>query len=682
MITDVYDIQLDGVNYRLDRDSPQPYIRQKMPLRVLNSQIVQGQDRTNFNLREDLMEWRMTDWTGGPNKRTYEQGQDNRFWQSANIDWTQPGQLRPSLRPYQINLPANFRTRVRGMIEAHGTAYLVGTNAVMVYRHTGGLPGWAPVDGDAPPSGETWVAWAGNETWLFLSTDKGKVYGYKFQDINRTGTYTLGTRILKATLPEYQTNNRKVGTNLAVLENNLYILSSRAQGNERQFSLYEVPVTAEPEPGEADEELDDTADGGLVGDFDHLARGGADDGDNSPYRNTVGDMIATDNRLYIIQNTSRDCRIWEWVPEMISRNDDVPDTPGTLAVSTVLTGATGLSLTYNLGVLYVACNLASTGHEQHLVSIYQDTISVIGRLGYISQYETRQNFKPTVGAATISKVFFVVEKSVGPDLDFEDNGPGLWVYDTVSGGLGQLTQVTTVDLRDDIDTVGEKLLLHNQYIMGLTSQGAWAMPLLQLEPEDIPAVPSNPFTALHQPQIRGELLSSWHDFGTSGEKMVLDIVTEGELEENETVELGAVSRGESQRSRKFGKTETTEVDPTTGTEHEIAVRLKIGNWDKAETKIDAVSVSATVIRGYFQWRLTIDCSNEQGAARGWSGSQLMKKLELLERKRTVVEFKDGFRDSGTGNPSTHRVVVDGSTSILDKAGEGRVEMFLREIEET
>lgn len=96
MIGSKYDIELDGVSYRISSVGDGGGLRESsQPIRAPNAQTVIGDDTTKLNIRQDVLVWRWTDWSLGEGYFKLDPQNPRGYFDGSQIDgYSIPGTLR------------------------------------------------------------------------------------------------------------------------------------------------------------------------------------------------------------------------------------------------------------------------------------------------------------------------------------------------------------------------------------------------------------------------------------------------------------------------------------------------------------------------------------------------------------------------------------------------------------
>ncbi len=98
MIDSQHHVEINGVKYRLfESGEGSNYVRSVEPLRPPNAVVVQGAARQDlFQMRQDVLLWSLTDWSGGEGQYKYDPSAPNRHALLRNVQaFKRPGTLRP-----------------------------------------------------------------------------------------------------------------------------------------------------------------------------------------------------------------------------------------------------------------------------------------------------------------------------------------------------------------------------------------------------------------------------------------------------------------------------------------------------------------------------------------------------------------------------------------------------------
>src|SRR3990167_5853737 len=126
VINGYHHVTLNGVNYRLAEDAEgEHYKQRRAPLRLQTATVVQGV-AGKFQLRPDLLEWQLTDWSGGEGALIYDSDTTDRYFESHNVDpLTDPGKLQLA-KGYETTLDSAGVAQTLSLFLTKGRALLHG----------------------------------------------------------------------------------------------------------------------------------------------------------------------------------------------------------------------------------------------------------------------------------------------------------------------------------------------------------------------------------------------------------------------------------------------------------------------------------------------------------------------------------------------------------------------------
>jgi hypothetical protein len=141
MIDSYYHVSINGVKYRLaEGGEGQHYNLRSEALRPPNSQIIQGESSQKFQIRPDVLQWNLTDWSGGEGFLIFDAAHPNRWFQlNAVRAFEKPGTLQPGfyLRYIEDTGPAEFGPSYVGFpgtVDAIVLQTRAGSNTPTIYQ--------------------------------------------------------------------------------------------------------------------------------------------------------------------------------------------------------------------------------------------------------------------------------------------------------------------------------------------------------------------------------------------------------------------------------------------------------------------------------------------------------------------------------------------------------------------
>lgn len=118
----------------------------------------------------------------------------------------------------------------------------------------------------------------------------------------------------------------------------------------------------------------------------------------------------------------------------------------------------------------------------------------------------------------------------------------------------------------------------------------------------------------------------------------------------------------------------------------LEVRLTIGSSNGVKDPIVyGVVAEAELLPRNETWQLTLRVkdepdSNARPITRRWLGSQIRDYLEDLVQNKSVVTFLDGYRYKQNKSYTTHSVTVEDWKDVIDRKGEGSIQVQLRSVD--
>ena len=169
-----WDYELNGVRYRAAAID-EKYTLAGEPLRPPNSQIIQGQSNL-FNLRPDLLRWRISDWAGGQGQYAFDGSfdQSNRYWKGFYVDgFTRYGVISPGWGGAYDSTPSRHL-----IVQALGSLWAVDQNASGTnYKWNESTKAWATTGATLINTTHAKDSVAGDDDYLYyFDGSSGKIY--------------------------------------------------------------------------------------------------------------------------------------------------------------------------------------------------------------------------------------------------------------------------------------------------------------------------------------------------------------------------------------------------------------------------------------------------------------------------------------------------------------------------
>lgn len=637
MITSYHHVEINGVKYRLAEDAEGDHYRQnRQPLRLQTGAVVQGVEN-KFQLRQDLLEWQLTDWSGGEGQLSFDSEDANRYFEGHNIDpFDEPGKLKLA-RGFEETTDELDATLTDTLQVAKGRGNLWGAsptvNELREWDNTNGRWGSAVVNGEAGFAGGAWHGKGilGDELKLYL----------KELDQFAIWTYDGSSFVEHSTDFGVSTGDGS----LAQLAGNIYILDPGGFDE----GVKEISKSATP-PVTSTFILD-------------LSESGIDGNGNQNI------LASGNNRVYAVQRNHDRSIIWRITPSTaasVGFGEEILRQEG-LAIDSVW---------FHMGVLFMAGRVGTVGNERTQVILYLRG-SEVGVLA---------NLRPNIDTA--GRIVATEAQEFETAYFLAQYGPGDGTYewtlfeaDLISGAVAG---TTVIDLQDTANQP-QMLVSHNgEQFFGTTNDDAstYARTIRVL----------NDGTRVDTSTVTARLDSAVHDFGVVDEKILLSIrlMTEP-LPTNSSVEIQYqlnqdgvwTSAGTYSADSGTGTTFTISSSGDVKTFRNLQLRLILDNGGTTTDTpvILSVSTRATVSAGLKLWDLLLDVADDEGEAGGerTSGSDKIANVETVGDADTVVEFKDGYQNREVGQFESFDVVMDEYSIDLNRPQEGTAFVRLRQV---
>lgn len=662
MIDSKFHIELNGKKYTLAEDGEGThYQRKREPLRAPSNGLVLG-DTNKFNLRPDLLDWNMTDWSGGEGYKIYDPDTPNGYLVGYDIDATTTGELY---------LAKEFDET----------------------KDSGGSSDFA-IDGS--------MATALDD--LFIATNSLSAGGLGYYKWNPT-TSRWGTIVT----PFGMANGMRLGSRAQGSSGNLYMVTDNGGGDASIWKLagsfadlmwgtessWEVREVGGPlnkylymigndfitgmglvtEVMQFDTSLPAIAAGTTVfsindSEIDTIRFGiKAVVGPNKLYFNKL--VKAATSALYEITPTSAAEAAW---------GREVFRAPG-FEIETLF---------------YLFGNVFLLGRQKDRTTIfYFDSINETFGVAWVAPEERNHVWVSGLAADPYDMGPWV--NTISGQEGFSNH------FIHASGPLNDGTEVTLMTL----DGITGAVFGGPTWRAGTLSGGFPAMNLKNCHGPVVfegqiftqvgyyiagPASASRTLVLTDNYTSKtGYLYSAINDYGIIDEKVLASfsislealpagntVVVKYQLDQDGTwLTAGTVSVTGT-------KEQTFVVSSGSATRRfrNVQVLLELHSDSASETPVvRSVRARATVIKGVRLWSLTLNATDELGAMqnRAWSGETLIENITTAADADSVITFKDGYSKKGPGKYTSYDVVIDDYAVINDRPGEGTVQLLLREV---
>lgn len=341
MISGYHHVSLDGVRYRLAEDAEgEHYNLNRQPLRLQTSAVVQGESG-KFQLRPDLLEWTMSDWSGGEGQVLWDEKSPNRYFISHNVDaFVKPGRLRLADGYEMTTDDADVALNEAGFLtKGRNALWLISTNDDEILSWNNAAEHWNDGITNAEAGfGDFFAALGHTGDSLALYLKENNVAAIWKYD---------GT-----TFVEWNTDLADAAPNALVqLGDYIYYRKATASGTQ---GIYEIPKVGTPPVAST-----------LILDLTALGSGGA----GSPL------MVAADNRLYTVVVMADETVLYEITPTSAA-------SPGFGREILRQRGFQADAIWHHMGILFMAGRqLAGGDKEQQMVLYVKDeNVGVVARL--------------------------------------------------------------------------------------------------------------------------------------------------------------------------------------------------------------------------------------------------------------------------------------------------------------
>ncbi len=629
-----FHVSLNGVKYRLAEDAEgEHYVRVREPSRPPNAQVVQGDDGGKFNVRPDMLLWSWTDWSQGEGQLKFDPQQPgrSRILEGVNF-FGKPGNLILGYYADEVeyNFPGAADTEDRAIVRVADVVYGVDIGAARDDYYVLNFAG-DPLYWSAPASGSMGTT-NGAANVECVTADNTYFY---FRLYGSASIYRVEPTV-GVTHLNNQTENPSNGA-LVAFGDYLYMYADSGK-------IYEISKTT-ANLATAETPILDFSASGTTAKF-------------------LGSrLVAGDRRLYAGAQIGADTVIYEIVPssaagtgygrEIARLNGLVLETMwwhgGLLFWSGVNNEPDGSTTTLQRDIYYYQPD-GSWGTIGHVRS--QDGVA-------ISQYA------PAAGAVSLhTSGFSSTGTYAGRTL--AQAAISLFEVDAISGGFGQTGRADSVLAGTEVGA--SSLVKMKDYFIATKNTGGQIM-----------------WDTTRYNTEGGVAISPDFDFAIAATKILhsIEIVTEP-LPASTSVTVAYSLDGGSWTSLSAhdvddsaGTKWTISTGGSTKTFRSMALRLTLSGTSTATPTVKSVNVRASVDTHVNVWQLLLDCTDET-SPRGFDGAKLIDNLTALS-DGSVFTLIDGYEQRTFSGDTSYNVVIDSMAVILTKAGEGYVQVTLREV---
>ena len=632
-------VKVNGVWYDLAESAEgEHYIYSEDPIRPVNSAQVQG-DEQDFQLRQDLLLWRLTDWSEGEGQLKFDPQQPGRSYVLQNVDpFSRPGMLGPGYRASVVQLGGgDLDASILTLGSARSTVYAVttsGTPAIYSVSGTTATAGTAPPNPVAPDT----VCGDGQYLWARIGTSI-----YQFDGSSWT-----------------QWNNQFGSVNtydeMVELDQYLYYLKSN------YGEVYELSkVTANTSTSETP-----------IYEFDY--------GEGVGKRSRIA---AGDGKLYFFTRSGFTTTIHEITPTSAAGT-------GYGRILTVIKGVQVESLWYDSGTVYFhgidgdpGSSAAAIGTQRMI--FYLDAEGSYGSLGTVrslltgpsdhgpsSVHFTQGYMGPATGGRLARTAFLL--PPTDENFDYDDVAGGVFEVDGVTGGYAAvaLYPSSITDRPDAYEGLEYNKGVYYHINIDDGEMYAWDTTLADNDNYGYAVSPRHDFNVVEE-KILERIEVFCEDIPSGGGSVSIAYSIDGGQTWTEEADLIS-GAGET-----FGEWRVS-TDSATVTFRDLMVRVKISDGT-AKTWVTAVDVYARVVKKIRIWDLLLDATDDH-APQGYNGAKLIDNIKGIS-ENTVIQLIDKYQSHDqqeTGDE--YDVTIDSFRVVLSQQGEGVIPIRLIEAEGT
>lgn len=638
MIDATFHVELNGVKYRLADQEELRYQMRAEPLRAEAATVLQGESG-KFQLRPDLLEWSINDWSGGEGLLRFSDEESNRYWISHNIDaLSLPGKLRiaPNYEETKNELGGTL-TESMTLGRARNGLYgaRLGAKGIRKWDSTNARWG-AAVSNASQVNNAAGGSAAGNARYfLYKEAGADEIWGYDdsaFSLINQdTGT---GNSVKR----------------LVYYDNYLYI--NRASQSGGTTGIYEIPV-AGTLPTTSTLILDQTSSG------------------NDISNKAARLLVPGNDGVFWIQKLANDVsRIWKIFPSSAAG-------PGYGDLLLSLSGVDIDSCWFHYGILFMGGRIGPESDPNRTRVILYLRGEEIGVLANLREEEdTTSDPILSFHGEEFDRAYFAAPYA--PSGYSASTHWTVFAIDMITGGVFGLTVIPFGE-----DTELDSLIAFQGSVFLSKDRNATSPRVYRMLPPGSSYANTNSIPAYLDTPI--------HDFGLADEKILstIRLVTEPlpsgtsveiqyQLDQNGIWESAGVYNTTNGTGTEF----VVSSSISTKTFRNLQLRIKLSNGgDTTKTPVVLqVSTRATVSRTLKVWRLALALMDEGRAQdRSRSGEHQIANITTAGDSGTIVEFKDGAISRRAGVFNTHNVIIDSYSIEMNRPGEGTALVVLREV---
>ncbi len=628
MIDSYHHVTLNGINYRLAEDAEgQHYNQRWRPLRLQTSAVVQG-EAGKFQMRPDILQWSLTDWSGGEGLLVFHEGEGNRYHESHNVDpFDEVGKLKLAKAYEETNDEGDVAlTEIGNMTKARDLLHAFDPDNDTVRTWDDANSRWSAETANAEggfgtiwdtsiPAGDHLKAYNKERSQAALWSWNGSTFVEHCTDWGVTaGEPTI------VSIGDYLYFQANTGVNAKIIE---------------------VPKFGTP-PVTSKTILDLSNQGSTA---------------------NLGLLCSGDNALYLAQLNADSTVMYKITPTTANG-------AGFAEEIMRLKGFRCTSIWYHMGVVFLGGRIGFSGDSREQVVMY-----VRG-----SEVGVLANLRPGTAsggdvwganeAQSFQRAYFVAKYGPGDNT----HEWTLFATDLISGAVAGLTVINAGE-----DVPIESIITHGGDVFMSKDTQAGTNRIWRTLPS----------TYVDTSSLTARLDSSVNDFGLKDEKVLLSVRLQCEpLAAGDTIQLlyqinqDAVwtSIGTLTTDSSIGTTFVISTDSSSITFQNLQIRIVPSNTGTTSVTpvITGVDIFATVARGVTEWQLMLDLSDDQGGE-GVGGAAKISNITAASAVEKVVQFDDGYENREPNDFDGHDVIIEDFDIILSNPGEGIARVTLREV---
>ena len=619
MIDSTFHVTLNGIKYKLGgSEQGDHYIQSAETLRPPNAVVVQGEgSNQKFQVRPDVLLWHWTDWSGGEGANKYDFRATSRANQLTGVSvFDKPGNLKPGwyIEDTQLHTAGGDLAKSVVLVNALSGLAAVDMNAVDAWTWNPTTNVWDDATISGPSAGAEGQA-AGDDVFMYFVEDNTR----KLWKWPTSGAATEIDDAGSHTDTQY----------VAELGANCYVYSP-ADGE-----LLEVPKS-----GSASTVLESS---GIVGD--------------TP---SGGCILEMNGKIYFMVAGTRRTRLHETIPSTAAG-------AGFVSVLATLEGFRGESMWSHQGTLYIAGTQNSI-NSLHRAVMYVTPGGDWGSIGSVRDGDGLLNMTGQVGNSRLLSHYFMTQQRGA-----SATGQTLWEIDSVTGGIAAIAY------NED----GNAKILQPSQVQVFDDQIFFS----GIKAAATKRIGRAYSTGFHQ---TAEAISPWHDFDLADEKILSSLVVSfSSLPADWTVNVDYATNGSVSWTTvitdavdgSVGGRTAVSTDSATVKFRRVRLRIRItytgSGVPSSAPEVYGVEARAQVAKPQDNWVLLLDLNDDHGSAQSSkAGAAKIANIKTATTAEKVVAFIDGYEDRQAGKSTEYDVVIDSFRMILDRPGEGYVQVRL------